>query len=71
MPSPCLSPPTTGSERAPASHPDVGALTSSKDLAKKLDRVKPYLTGQGHQGGITLSGGEPLLQVSWTSKVVG
>jgi hypothetical protein len=48
-----LSPPTLG----------TGNLTSSKDLAKKLERVKPYLTGHGTTGGITISGGEPLLQV--------
>lgn len=41
----------------------AGNLTSSKDLAKKLERVKPYLTGHGTTGGITISGGEPLLQV--------
>lgn len=44
-------------------HLPAGNLTSSKDLAKKLERVKPYLTGHGTTGGITISGGEPLLQV--------
>lgn len=41
----------------------AGKLTSSKELARKLERVKPYLSQGDHSGGITLSGGEPLLQV--------
>lgn len=43
--------------------PSAGKLTSSKDLAKKLERVSPYLKqGSSGKGGITISGGEPLLQ---------
>ncbi|KAI7842618.1 hypothetical protein COHA_003722 [Chlorella ohadii] len=57
------------------SNPDTwhmarGNLTSSKDLAKKLERVKPYLTGHGTTGGITISGGEPLLQPEFTASVL-
>ncbi|KAL4451931.1 hypothetical protein ABPG75_007593 [Micractinium tetrahymenae] len=57
------------------SNPDTwhmarGKLTSSKELAKKLERVKPYLTQGDHKGGITLSGGEPLLQPEFTAAVL-
>ena len=48
----------------------TGNLTSSKDLAKKLERVKPYLSQGQHQGGITLSGGEPLLQPEFTAALL-
>lgn len=45
-------------------HISQGLPVSSKELARKLDRVRPYLIGheKGRKGGITLSGGEPLLQ---------
>lgn len=48
----------------------AGKLTSSKDLARKLERVKPYLSQGDHHGGITLSGGEPLLQPEFTAAVL-
>lgn len=72
-PAPCGTPALPPTSRGAAmltrspGHPPLlplpGNLTSSKDLAKKLERVKPYLTGHGTTGGITISGGEPLLQV--------
>ncbi|PSC70718.1 pyruvate formate-lyase 1-activating enzyme [Micractinium conductrix] len=58
------------------SNPDTwhmarGKLTSSKDLAKKLERVSPYLKqGSSGKGGITISGGEPLLQPEFTASVL-
>lgn len=57
------------------SNPDTwhmarGKLTSSKELAKKLERVQPYLSQGDHKGGITLSGGEPLLQPEFTAAVL-
>lgn len=42
----------------------TGKLMTSKDLARKIDKVKPYL--RGHEGsavgGVTVSGGEAMLQ---------
>ena len=59
-------------DRAPPPSPrTAGNLTSSKDLARKLERVRPYLKGQnGAVGGITVSGGEPLLQPEFTAAVL-
>lgn len=39
---------------------ESGTLTSSEDLLKKLIKFKPYYKSSG--GGVTFSGGEPLLQ---------
>ena len=74
-----LAPPPRGPDAAPPAPPHppappapgpalprprpTGSLTSSKALAQKLERVQPYLAGHGTTGGITISGGEPLLQV--------
>lgn len=42
-----------------------GELVSSKDLAKQISRVLPYL--KSSHGGLTCSGGEPLLQPQFTA----
>lgn len=54
------------------SNPDTwefsgGELMSSKQLAKRVDRMLPYLQAQrsqssGHESGVTFSGGEAMLQ---------
>lgn len=43
-----------------------GTLTDAKALAQKAARYKPYF---GDSGGITLSGGEPLLQADFCREV--
>ena len=67
---PLLPPPAPNCPLLPPPLLQAGNLTSSKDLAKKLERVKPYLSQGQHQGGITLSGGEPLLQPEFTAAVL-
>ncbi|GBF95872.1 pyruvate formate lyase-activating enzyme [Raphidocelis subcapitata] len=52
------------------SNPDTwslhgGEFVSSKELAKQIRRVLPYL--KSSQGGLTCSGGEPLLQPQFTA----
>eukprot|EP01023_Acetabularia_acetabulum_P045842 TRINITY_DN4668_c1_g1_i5.p1 TRINITY_DN4668_c1_g1~~TRINITY_DN4668_c1_g1_i5.p1 ORF type:complete len:244 (+),score=38.63 TRINITY_DN4668_c1_g1_i5:220-951(+) len=52
------------------SNPDTwqcnkGPMTSSKQIAAKIQRVLPYLKGSG--GGVTVSGGEALLQPQFTA----
>lgn len=42
-----------------------GEMVSSKDLAKQIRRVLPYL--KSSHGGLTCSGGEPLLQPQFTA----
>lgn len=54
------------------SNPDTqsmtdGKLVSSKDIAAKLSRMEPYLQPNG--GGVTCSGGEPLLQPDFVAGV--
>jgi hypothetical protein len=42
----------------------AGKLMSSKELATKVEKLRPYLDGHGGHtvGGVTVSGGEALLQ---------
>ena len=46
--------------------PDGGTETTAADLVAKATRYRPYF---GEQGGITLSGGEPLLQADFVHEV--
>ncbi|KAI8468705.1 MAG: pyruvate formate-lyase activating enzyme [Monoraphidium minutum] len=45
--------------------PHGGELVSSKDIAGQIRRVLPYL--KSSQGGLTCSGGEPMLQPQFTA----
>jgi pyruvate formate lyase activating enzyme len=45
-----------------------GTLTSSEDLLKKLIKFKPYYESSG--GGVTFSGGEPLLQPEFLKEML-
>lgn len=40
-----------------------GKEISAKDLAKEIIKAKPYMVNSG--GGVTISGGEPLLQIDF------
>lgn len=67
----CLPPtPASSSTYHHCATTTAGNLMSSKALGKKLERVKPYLTGHGQTGGITVSGGEALLQPEFTAAVL-
>lgn len=39
-----------------------GKLMTTKELAAKIEKVKPYLVGHDTVGGVTTSGGEAMLQ---------
>ncbi len=45
---------------------DAGTKFTAEQIVKKMLRYKPYY---GDKGGITLSGGEPLLQAEFTAEV--
>jgi len=46
---------------------DIGKEFSPHEIFKKLERSFPYITSSG--GGITVSGGEPLLQIDFLLKL--
>lgn len=45
----------------------IGTQMSAHDLVKKIARYKPYF---GENGGVTFSGGEPLLQASFIEEMM-
>lgn len=45
----------------PETWSEKGELTDSAELARRILRLKPYITG----GGVTFSGGEPLMQAEF------
>lgn len=45
----------------------AGTLMDSKDLVKKISRYKPYFKDNG---GVTFSGGEPLLQAEFIKEMI-
>ena len=59
-----------GETKAPAKDPAGGAndylITTAEELAEKAIRYKTYF---GKDGGITLTGGEPLLQAEFVKKL--
>ncbi|MBQ9086370.1 MAG: radical SAM protein [Clostridia bacterium] len=48
-------------------YPRTGAETDAEQMVRKIARYKPYF---GDLGGVTFSGGEPLLQAEWLREMV-
>ena len=48
-------------------YPNTGKETDAETMVRKIARYKPYF---GELGGVTFSGGEPLLQAAWIREMM-